>query len=507
MIKNTITEIQSLGIRVPQEISGRESGAGPAEGRAFLFDGIPCNVPIAGDYVKNSPYHLKTVDNHLILYKDNRRIMPIEEGVIPRFYSQFTEDKISYQKIALLHGKDCLGSTVLQNCSHWNTPRQCGFCGIGLSLENKQTIIKKSPEQLAEVAQFALKHDRITHIVLTSGSYDPPGPEILYLAECCKRIKQMADVPVHVQFAPPDNLNLMEELKDAGVDTVGIHIESFHQPTLEQIAPAKAKIGLSHYELTWEKAVNIFGPNQVSSFLIVGLGESPESVVWGSEVLADLGVYPFIVPHRPLPGSRLQDIAPPSPELMKDLYQAAANILKKKSISSKECLAGCVRCGACTALHLFESSPDSLVCHRTRNAGELAEALSIRHNVFVKEQGIFKSTEQDEFDKNSIHLIVKENDEIIATVRVYPKTNGHWIGSRLAVRESYRNFKVGRLLVREAVKRVKKKGATKFTAHIQEENVSFFKRLGWRPMGALVNYCGFPHQPMEADLDSVPPEF
>ncbi len=507
MIKTTITDIQSLGIRVPREISGRKSGAGPAEGKTFLFEGIPCNVPIAGDYVKKSPYHLEIAEDHLTLYKDDRAVMPFKAVITPRFYSEFTEERVSYQKIALLHGKDCLGSTVLQHCSHWNTPSQCGFCSIGLSLQNKQTIIKKSPEQLAEVAEFAVRHDGINHIVLTTGSCDPPGPEILYLAECCKTIKQKTDVPVHVQFAPPDNLNLLDELKAAGVDTVGIHIESFHRPTLERIAPAKAKIGLRYYELAWEKAVNLFGPNQVSSFVIVGLGESPESVVWGSEILADLGVYPFIVPYRPSRGVRLQEIDPPRPDLMRDLYQATADIMRKKSISSKKCLAGCVRCGACSALHLFEGPAESLVCHRTRDAVELADALAIRHDVFVKEQGVFKTTEQDEFDMNSIHLIVKQDNEVVATVRVYPTENGHWIGSRLAVKESCRNIKAGRLLVREAVKRVKKEGATKFTARIQEENVSFFKRLGWRPVGPLIDYCGLPHQLMEADLDAVPPEF
>jgi hypothetical protein len=34
----------------------------------------------------------------------------------------------------------------------------------------------------------------------------------------------------------------------------------------------------------------------------------------------------------------------------------------------------------------------------------------------------------------------------------------------------------GALLVKEAMKRVKKKGCTRFTAHIQENNVSFFKK-------------------------------
>ena len=84
------------------------------------------------------------------------------------------------------------------------------------------------------------------------------------------------------------------ELKEAGVDTVGIHIESFDFKILSQVAPAKAAMGLERYEKAWKMAVEIFGPNQVSSFLIVGLGEKKgfdylgkqiSGVIWVSTLL------------------------------------------------------------------------------------------------------------------------------------------------------------------------------------------------------------------------------
>ena len=117
----------------------------------------------------------------------------------------------------------------------------------------------------------------------------------------------MCDIPIHAQFLPPTDDGKLHELKTAGVDTVGIHIESFDFDTLSRIAPAKAVIGFERYERAWNKAVQVFGHNQVSSFLLVGLGESEESVVRGSEFLAERGVYPFVVPFRPIPGSAMQD--------------------------------------------------------------------------------------------------------------------------------------------------------------------------------------------------------
>jgi hypothetical protein len=45
------------------------------------------------------------------------------------------------------------------------------------------------------------------------------------------------------------------------------------------------------------------------------------------------------------------------------------------------------------------------------------------------------------------------------------------------------------------------------TPYIQENNVSFFKKLGWKPVGPLENYVNRPHQLMEADLAQVPEDF
>jgi len=95
-------------------------------------------------------------------------------------------------------------------------------------------------------------------------------------------------------------------------------------------------------------------------------------------------------------------------------------------------------------------------------------------------------------------------------VRIYPagdSEKGHWVGERLAVRQGHRVSMAGALLVKEAMKRVKKKGCTRFTAHIQENNVSFFKKLGWKPVGPLENYVNRPHRLMEADLEQVPEDF
>src|SRR5262249_32890760 len=148
-----------------------------------------------------------------------------------------------------------------------------------------------------------------------------------YLATCTRAIK--AAVPsmgIQVQFEPPENLDDMLMLREAGVDAVGIHLESFDQAVRERITPGKAQISVKRYFEAYKRAVEIFGRNQVSSYVIVGFGESEESIIEGCRRLAEMGVYPFVVPLRPIIGTPLAQASTPDQALMRRIYmQVAAN--------------------------------------------------------------------------------------------------------------------------------------------------------------------------------------
>jgi radical SAM protein (TIGR04043 family) len=232
--------------------------------------------------------------------------------------------------------------------------RRLRLCGIHISLKNGATIPKKNPEQLGEVAEAAVMLDGVKHVTLTSGAFEKIREELDFLASCCRAIKERAIIPVHIQCMPPVEEGAFARLRAAGVDTVGIHIESFDRGALRRTAPGKAAIGLSRYLRAWKEAVEVFGKNQVSSFLIVGLGESRTSILEGAEMLSTLGVYPFIVPLRPIPGTPLGSESPPSPGEMASIYEAVSPLLFTHGVSSSLSKAGCVRCAACSALPDFE---------------------------------------------------------------------------------------------------------------------------------------------------------
>jgi putative N-acetyltransferase (TIGR04045 family) len=158
-----------------------------------------------------------------------------------------------------------------------------------------------------------------------------------------------------------------------------------------------------------------------------------------------------------------------------------------------------------------------LACEAVATDAERCAHFRIRHQVFVIEQGMFggsydgiggaggDDTDAHDDDPATIHVIGRAAEIICGTVRLYPLgpeagAGGRWKGDRLAVLDSYRHLGLGAPLVRFAVSAAARLGGREMEAFIQPANVAFFRWLGWRRTGDLVDYAGIPHQRMLIDL-------
>ncbi|MGH8930545.1 MAG: MSMEG_0567/Sll0786 family nitrogen starvation N-acetyltransferase [Egibacteraceae bacterium] len=141
-------------------------------------------------------------------------------------------------------------------------------------------------------------------------------------------------------------------------------------------------------------------------------------------------------------------------------------------------------------------------CVVTRGVSDLAVHYEIRREVFVHEQGFFVGDDRDDRDDDptTLHAVGLCGLDAAGTVRLYPLGEGLWKGDRLAVLPAYRRCNVGGPLVRFAVATAGDLGGRRMIATVQAQNVRFFVRLGWAPIGDLVPYLGHPHQGMEIPL-------
>ena len=342
------TELAVKGLRAAPPVR-RRAGAGPSDDGHFTLGCSSATLPLAPE----SPFALDdtgrlTRDGVVV---EDAMVEPIER---PRFYDVTTAAGISYEQLARLHGSNVLATTVVQTCIRYaHEDTRCRFCTIEESLKAGATTQVKLPAQLAEVAAAAVELDGVEQMVMTTGTSNGPDRGAKHLAKCIRAIRgRVPLLPIQVQIEPPLDLVWIDRLRDAGADAIGIHIESLDESVRATWTPGKATVPVARYEEAWKHAVSVFGANRVSTYLLVGLGESPDDLVAGAGRLIELGVYPFVVPYRPLEGSLAyaDGVPAPDPAALVDVTRRVAARLKLAGMRGADQVAGCAACGACSAL-------------------------------------------------------------------------------------------------------------------------------------------------------------
>lgn len=352
-------ELQSLGMRW-RDAAGpglsRKGGAGPSDHKAVRLGDQVLMVPIFNAHAQGSPFEVEVdVSGNAGLYREGRFVAPVSFPRQPRFYAGATSDGVPFWKIATLHGEDVLATTVLQNCIRYADPKtSCQFCAIGRSLAARNTIARKSPTQLAEVAKAAVELDGVKHMVMTTGT--PPGEDrgAAILCDSAAAVKRAVELPIQAQCEPPEDDAWYARLKACGVDTLGMHLEAVNPHVRRRIMPGKAEVVVETYLRAFEAAVEVFGFGQVSTYILAGLGDTEDEIVDLCERVTALGVYPFVVPFVPIAGTPLAELAPPQPASVVHLLDRVAQVIDNAGLHSQTSKAGCGRCGACSTLRSRE---------------------------------------------------------------------------------------------------------------------------------------------------------
>jgi hypothetical protein len=86
------------------------------------------------------------------------------------------------------------------------------------------------------------------------------------------------------------------------------------------------------------------------------MGEDPELTIEGCRRAIELGVYPFVVPLRPVGGSLMADWTPPDPASVEQVARRLTPFLRAKGIGAETAKAGCSRCNACSPMAAVERS-------------------------------------------------------------------------------------------------------------------------------------------------------
>ena len=341
----TRAELALHGVRVEAPVR-RPDGAGPSDDGHVLLDGANAALPTN----PQSPYSVRDGRVWLGEQDTGLSLNPVRR---PRFYDLATAEGVPYEHIARLHGADVLATTVVQTCIRYDEPERCRFCTIEESLRAGATVAAKTPAQLAEVAEAAVRLDGIRQMVMTTGTTTGPDRGARALARSVRAVLQaVPGLPIQVQCEPPGDLAWIRELHEAGATAIGIHVEALDDAVRRRWMPGKSRVPMAEYEAAWDEAVRVFGRNRVSTYLLVGLGEDPDELIEAAGRLIERGVYPFVVPFRPMRGTLAARDGVPAPdaELLRYITEGVATKLRAAGMTGADQKAGCAACGACSVL-------------------------------------------------------------------------------------------------------------------------------------------------------------
>ena len=186
----------------------------------------------------------------------------------------------------------------------------CGFCPQARNSHSKAELLSRvswppfSTKSVLEGIENAYTNRRIRRVCIQALNY----PEVFtHLVALAKTIKQHAAIPVSVSCQPLNSQDL-QQLAEAGVDRIGIALDAATEKLFSEIKGSSAG-----GPYTWEsqfrqlrKALEVFGKGNVSTHLIVGLGETENDVISLIQRCVDMGVLPALFAFTPVRGTTLE---------------------------------------------------------------------------------------------------------------------------------------------------------------------------------------------------------
>jgi biotin synthase-related radical SAM superfamily protein len=227
-------------------------------------------------------------------------------------------------------------------CCYDKPNLKCKFCSIKPT--DSQTVVPANEVIEGLRALFALT-DKYA-INLGGGSYINPDNMAKYLIEIITGTRTFTSTPISVEMAPPADIELIRQLKEAGASSLIMNLEVADPALRKVICPGKSSISYEHYYDCYKYGVKIFGRGKISSVLIAGI-QPKDEIVAECEKLTDVGVIPTIIPFKAMDDCEYRNKPNcPSEELLW-ISSKVGEILRRKGLSPKM-QEGCTKCGGCS---------------------------------------------------------------------------------------------------------------------------------------------------------------
>jgi biotin synthase-related radical SAM superfamily protein len=194
----------------------------------------------------------------------------------------------------------------------------CGFCPQARDSKGNTELLSRvawpslpTPNVLTALTKKA-KDGKIKRICIQALNY----AEVFgHIEAIVKEIKKRSAIAVSVSCQPL-NIQNIERLKKSGVDRLGIALDAASEKVFIEVKGSG--VGSLY---TWDNqfkqlndAIGVFGKGNVSTHVIVGLGETEKEAADVIQRCCDLGVLPALFAFTPVRGTSLEAKSPPKLE-------------------------------------------------------------------------------------------------------------------------------------------------------------------------------------------------
>jgi len=205
----------------------------------------------------------------------------------------------------------------------------CKFCLLPRMSPQRRTI--------PEIIDIIEKASDIKAISLTSGVLNSPEEEIENMCNVIKAVTNYG-LPIGVSVYPVEGCST--KLKKAGASEVKYDVQTMNRKIYRRMCP---KSSLEERLEGLNEGVEVFGKGNVSSNIIIGLGEKDEEVICWIEELCEMGVVPIL---RTLQG-KVAEGKRPSPERLIYLTSELKDALSRHDLDPTKAKTMCLACGGC----------------------------------------------------------------------------------------------------------------------------------------------------------------
>lgn len=337
MLKPVELEIELFcrGMRIDAAAGRRitRTRAGLGSGLEIVIPARPkdiwVNVPVVESFASHSIFQLLDRDGrYSVLDARNGAEYDIVIPEEPAWYSQKTSTGTEMARIGVLQG-NYLGIYVSARCLYWSSSiaLACKFCTTGKNVGTAEES-RKRVSDVVEVARVAREQSGAIFTHFNTGYHyeEQDDREAMHGLRMCepyvKAVRKEVGGFIGVQAVPVPSRKFYEydALIDAGTDHFSFCYEFEDPEVFAKICPGKAQtVGQHAFFEAMEYTAKKLGRGRVSGEIIAGV-EPIEATKRGIDRIIGAGAFPTVCIFRPTIGSEMEDVKPPDPGAMRDVF-------------------------------------------------------------------------------------------------------------------------------------------------------------------------------------------